>query len=173
LFKGIDNTFLSDVVNTSDIHLLEIDEKEKERKIYELLKKHKKLDNTEKDEERLKRLKIRTYIISLQKRIMELADENIFVSNFLKNSAKEMYGMEGITIPNGTNMNEVYEKNKKFIEESAKKWRRKYHSKTDILIGYVGRVEESKGVLELLEAFKKLSRIKFISIFLVHIQNIF
>jgi glycosyltransferase involved in cell wall biosynthesis len=154
LFGGIDDDFLMDVIKLSEMHLRDFDEESKERKARELLMGYSKHT----DWESVNNLKIISYMIHLQQKIMKISDKNVFVSEFLRDWSKRMFGIDGVVIPNGTNMHRIYDMHKDKIDASAKMWRDGFHHESDILIGYVGRVIESKGVIELLEAFKILSK---------------
>lgn len=154
LFEGIGEGFLSEVIELAELHFQDISEEEKEKDIKKLLKKF----DIPQSEERVERLKIRSYMIGLQKRMMGMADENIFVSEFLRESSKSMYGIDGKVIPNGISMVDTYEKYREEIERAASKWKKRFHKEGDLLIGYVGRITESKGVLDLVRAFKRLSK---------------
>jgi glycosyltransferase involved in cell wall biosynthesis len=154
LFSGIDKNLLAEVVNLADLHFQSISEEEKEKKILKILRNF----GIPASQERLESLKIRSYMIGLQKRLMGIADENVFVSEFLRESSKSMHGVDGKVIENGVSIGETYENYRDEIERARIKWRERYHRDGDLLIGYVGRITESKGIFDLINAFKRLSK---------------
>ncbi|MEM4772514.1 MAG: glycosyltransferase [Nanoarchaeales archaeon] len=112
------------------------------------------------DFEKFIRAVIRTYMMSQQYYLFNLADKIVCVSEFIKESIQKNYpeieNEKLITINNGTDMLRVYEENKSKIENSSKMWREQYHKKDDFIIMYVGRVTPSKGVDDLVDAFHML-----------------
>ncbi|GEM_PF-5881471 len=154
LFGGISESLLSEVLNLADLHFQNISEEEKEKRILHVLRKF----DIPASQERLESLKIRSYMIGLQKKLMGIADENVFVSEFLRESSKRIYGIDGKVIENGVSIGETYENYRDEIERASIKWRKKYHRDGDLLVGYVGRITESKGIFDLVRAFKRLSK---------------
>jgi len=154
LFRGISEGLLSEVLNLADLHFQNIPEEEKEKRILHILRKF----DIPANQERVERLKIRSYMIGLQKKLMGIADENVFVSEFLRESSKRVYGIDGKVIENGVSIGETYENYKDEIERASSNWRKRFHRDGDLLIGYVGRITENKGIFDLLRAFKRLSK---------------
>jgi glycosyltransferase involved in cell wall biosynthesis len=156
LFKGIKESILFELMDIANLHLQNISEEEKERRILNILRK---FDISRNRQEKLEKLKIGSYMIGIQKKLMEIADEIVFVSEFLKNNSKSMYNIDGKVIENGVSMAETYEKHKDEIERGSSKWREKYHRDEDIIIGYyIGRTTESEDVFNLIKAFKMLNK---------------
>lgn len=86
--------------------------------------------------------------------IANTAKEVITVSEYIKNKVKSVDDFNGIKVlPNAID-------DKLFTKTNFKNLREKYSiDKNDIVIGYAGRITEEKGILELVQAFKKLSNI--------------
>ena len=88
------------------------------------------------------------------KLIANTAKEVITVSEYIKNKVKSVDDFNRIKVlPNAID-------DKLFTKTNFKNLREKYSiDKNDIVIGYAGRITEEKGILELVQAFKKLSNI--------------
>ena len=86
--------------------------------------------------------------------IANSAKEIITVSEYIKNRLKSVDNFDRIKVlPNAID-------DKLFTKTNFKNLREKYCiDKNDIVIGYAGRITEEKGILELVQAFKKLSNI--------------
>ena len=133
------------------------------RKI-ELLRKLLTKYNIPIDEERLRILEIISYVISLQNTLLKISDCVIFVSEFLANSAynnpyvARLINGKSKVIRNGTRMYEIYENNRNFIKGKAEKWRREYDFEDKFIVGYFGRITESKGVIDLIDVIRDIVR---------------
>ncbi|MEM5814999.1 MAG: glycosyltransferase family 4 protein [Candidatus Aenigmatarchaeota archaeon] len=102
-------------------------------------------------------LAIYSYLVSLQKEILKKAKEIIYNSPHTKEIAKEYYGIErGTVIRNGTGIFKKYDENRIKYETNALSWREKFFDRDDIIILYLGRITKNKGILDLLEAFKRV-----------------
>lgn len=86
--------------------------------------------------------------------IANTAKEVITVSEYIKNKVKSVEDFNRIKVlPNAID-------DKLFTKTNFKNLREKYGiDKNDIVIGYAGRITEEKGILELVQAFKKLCNI--------------
>ena len=84
--------------------------------------------------------------------------ENIFcVSDFIKNELNKIeFSEKNVTIHNCINKSDFTITDEWHL--NIKKIRKKYEIESDIVIGFVGRTVEDKGIIELFEAFIKLSK---------------
>jgi glycosyltransferase involved in cell wall biosynthesis len=151
--------FMKDVVEISEyLHFSPISPQEKRRKMKELLLRY----NIPTNEETLQKLDIRTYMIALQNRIFRISDAVVFVSDYLRESAYEYEGLRDIikgkdlVINNGTKMYKAYEENREIIKRKIDNWRKKYHFEDKFIVGYVGRITKTKGILDLILAIDEL-----------------
>jgi glycosyltransferase involved in cell wall biosynthesis len=107
-------------------------------------------------------LDITTYFIKLQNTIFKISDVIVFVSPFLQRSAYEFGYLKDIikgkdtVIENGISMCETYEKNRELIQKISRRKRIEEGLYGKFVIGYVGRIEEQKGVKDLLYVFENL-----------------
>jgi len=100
---------------------------------------------------------IALYMIALQKELLNNSRYITYISPFVKEKIREIYGIEkGIIIPNGTDIFRKYEGIKERINRIAEEWKRNNNFSDKILILYTGRIVEDKGVLDLIKAFKEL-----------------
>jgi glycosyltransferase involved in cell wall biosynthesis len=156
---NMSDEFMESVVEISEyLHFSPLSPQEKRRKMEELLSHY----NIPNNEETLQRFDIRTYMIALQNRIFRISDAVVFVSDYLRESAykykvlRDIIKGKDLVINNGTKMYKVYEENREIIKRKVDNWRKKYHFENKFIVGYVGRITKTKGVLDLILAIDEL-----------------
>ncbi|MBU5537439.1 MAG: glycosyltransferase family 4 protein [Candidatus Aenigmatarchaeota archaeon] len=154
--REVEEDFLSKFLPMCSLHLKE---EEANDRIKDLIHRLSLKCSVNKDF--ISMMRIGMYMTALQREIMSFSDVIVFNSNFMQNEANKRFPSEfikkGVVIPNGTDFYLTYDQNKDIIDRNSLEWRSRYFPNKR-LIGYIGRIVEYKGVLELAKAFDILSQ---------------
>lgn len=161
--------FVNKLVEISGINSLERDLYRKIQMLKDLLIQF----NLSPNEERLKTLDIISYMMSLQTNVLRISDAVVFVSEFLKNSAFNNPYLEKIirgkahVIRNSTKLYLTYEKYRDTIRSEVERWRKENSLTDKFIIGYFGRIVESKGVIDLIEVVREIVKDGYLDVVLI------
>jgi len=153
-----EDKFVRELVEISGDIFTTLNSEQKKKRLINLLNKY----NLSTSKERIDTLDIVSYLIALQTSVIRISDIVVFVSKFLRESAyKNQYfnqlveGKERI-ITNGTKMYEIYERNRDWIRDKVRRWKEKCGFQNKFIVGYFGRIVESKGVMDLMEVVEDI-----------------